>query len=197
MTDGAATAPSAGCLLAACVVASLHPDSGSVGTTAIDKRASSGAVRVKRTGLYADLQANRKYHGGLLQAVYAYAQEDAEYWQQQLGRTLHPGWFGENLRTSGIDISNAGVGERWRIGDEATGVVLEVTSPRTPCQTFARWVGGADERGWVKRFAAEARTGAYLKVVNTGVVAAGDAIRVISRIDSAPTVRELFTTNWP
>ena len=175
-------------LLAACVVNALLPDRGN-GATAIDKRPVAGPVKVGRYGLFADVQADRKHHGGLDQALYAYAQEDADYWQSELGRPLQAGWFGENLRVSGIDVNAARVGERWRIGST---VELEVMSPRTPCATFARWVGGADARGWVKRFSEEGRLGAYLRVIKTGPVAAGDEIEVLSVPEGAQTILELF-----
>src|SRR3954469_7202319 len=160
-------------LVAACVVHALRPDSGSKGVTAIDKRAVEGPVQVGRLGLRADVQANRKHHGGLDKAVYADSQEDGDFWQAKLGRPLPPGWFGENLRVEGLDATAARVGERWHIGK----VVLEATMPRTPCMTFARWVGGSDASGWVRRFGAAGRLGAYLRVVHTGPVAAGDAIQ--------------------
>ena len=161
-----------------CVVRALRDDSGPVGTTAIDKRAVDSPVRIRRLGLNADVQADRTYHGGVDQAVYAYADEDARFWSDQLGRELHPGWFGENLRVTGIDVSGSRPGDRWSVGNQ---VVLEVTLPREPCATFARWVGGADARGWVKRFARERRPGTYLRVLRTGVVAAGDPI-VVERV---------------
>src|SRR6187402_1081843 len=137
-------------LLAACVVSELRRDRGNIGVTAIDKRPVSHAVKVGRYGLYADVQADRKHHGGLDKALYAYGQNDAEFWERELGRELPYGWFGENLRVDGIDVNASPIGSRWRIGDT---VIVEVTMPRTPCGTFARWVGGDDERGWVKRFA--------------------------------------------
>ncbi len=176
-------------LLAVCTVHQLRPDASSVGVTAIDKRPVEGAVRVRPYGLHADVQADRKHHGGLDKALYAYAQEDAVHWERELGRALPPGWFGENLRTEGIDVNAALVGEQWRIGDT---VVVEVTMPRTPCQTFARWVGGDESRGWVKRFSAERRLGPYLRVVHSGSVRAGDAIEVISRPEGAPTILEIY-----
>ena len=176
-------------LIAACVVSNLRPDAGTVGITAIDKRPAIGAVKVGRLGLYADVQADRKNHGGADKAIYAYAQEDADFWSAELSRDLPPGWFGENLRVSGLDVSNARVGERWKIG--AT-VEIEVTMPRSPCATFARWVGGADQRGWVKRFGAEGRLGAYLRVIRTGTVCAGDEIKLLSAPADAPTILEVF-----
>jgi MOSC domain-containing protein YiiM len=175
-------------LLAACVVHALRPDSGSKGVTAIDKRAVDGPVQVGRLGLRADVQANRKHHGGLEKAVYAYSQEDAEFWAAELGRPLPPGWFGENLRIEGLDPTAARVGERWRIGS----VVFEATMPRTPCTTFARWVGGSAGSGWVRRFAAAGRLGGYFRVVHTGQVSAGDPIQVVGAPGGAPTLLEVF-----
>ncbi len=176
-------------LLAVCVVHGLRPDAGSVGVTAIDKRPVEGPVRIGSYGVYADVQADRKHHGGLDKALYAYAQEDAEFWADELGRPLPPGFFGENLRTEGIDVNAARIGEVWRIGER---VEVAVTMPRTPCQTFARWVGGDDEQGWVKRFSRERRLGPYLRVVSGGRVQAGDEIVVVSRPNGAPTILDVY-----
>jgi len=171
---------------AVCRVDRLLPDSGIIGVTAIDKRPVTGSVRVRPLGLRADVQANRKYHGGVDQAVYAYADEDAAYFADLLEREVPPGLFGENLRTSGIDVTGAVTGERWRIGDT---LVLEVTVPRTPCGTFARRMG-IDQ--WVKRFAVEGRPGAYFRVVKSGSVAAGDPVEVTYRPEHGVTIGEIF-----
>lgn len=178
-----------GRLVAVCAVHQLRPDEGTVGTTAIDKRAVDGSVKIGPYGVYADVQADRKHHGGLDKALYAYADDDAAHWATALDRDLAPGWFGENLRVEGIDVNGALVGEQWRIG--AT-VIVEVTMPRTPCQTFARWVGGDDERGWVKRFSDERRLGAYLRVVRKGKVQAGDEVVVVHRPEGAPTILDIY-----
>ncbi|WP_123518956.1 MOSC domain-containing protein [Frigoribacterium sp. PhB24] len=172
---------------AVCRVSSLRPDSGTIGVTAIDKRPVDGPVHVRPLGLRADVQADRKHHGGLDQAVYAFADEDASHFAELLGREVTPGLFGENLRTSGLDVTGAVIGERWAVGET---LVLEVTAPRVPCATFARRLG---EPQWVKRFMAEGRPGAYLKVVKSGPVESGDAVVVLSRPEHGPTIREVFT----
>lgn len=177
-------------LLAVCTVHQLRPDvGGTTGVTAIDKRAIEGEAKIGPYGVYADVQADRKHHGGLDKALYAYGAEDAAFWASELGRDLAPGWFGENLRVEGIDVNAALVGERWQIGSR---VVVEVTMPRTPCQTFARWVGGEDERGWVKRFSDARRLGAYLRVIEKGRVRAGDELRVIHRPVGAPSILDIY-----
>jgi MOSC domain-containing protein YiiM len=147
-------------------------------STAIDKRPVEGRVPLQRLGLAGDVQCDRKHHGGVHAAVYAYADEDAAWWAGELGREITPGLFGENLRTTGIDVTGAEIGERWQVGEPGEGVVLEVASPRLPCRTFADRMG---EPRWVKRFTQKNAPGAYLRVLNRGSIAAGDAVRVVHR----------------
>jgi MOSC domain-containing protein YiiM len=153
--------------------------------TGIDKKPLTGRVAVHPLGLEGDVQVNRKHHGGEGQAVYAYAQADADWWSAELGRELPPGRFGENLRTSGLDLRSALIGERWQIGT----ALFEVTAWRTPCANFARFWGVPD---LVKRFAAHGATGAYLRVLETGEIGAGDAVDVVSRPGHGITVERAF-----
>src|SRR5262249_34344339 len=85
-----------------------------------------GPKGVGGSGLQGDTIGDRKHHGGDDQAVYAYAREDLDWWQQHLGRELGPGAFGENLTTRGLDLTGALVGERWRVGDT---LLLEAACP--------------------------------------------------------------------
>jgi MOSC domain-containing protein YiiM len=176
-------------LLAVCRVYVLHPDAGTVGVTAIDKRPVEGRIKVRPLGLYADVQADRANHGGRDQAVYAYAQEDADFWSAELGREITPGLFGENLRTRGLDVNHAVIGERWRVGS----ALLEVTQPRVPCQTFGRRLG---EQRWVRRFTQANRTGAYLRVIENGEIGAGDAVDVVHTPVHGVTVSEWFAGRY-
>ena len=153
--------------------------------SAIDKRPVGGPVEVRRLGLDGDVQVERRHHGGPDQAVYAYAAADLEVWAARLGRTLPPGSFGENLTLSGLDVTQARIGERWRIGT----VLLEIGDVRTPCHTFQAWLG---EPGWIKRFRAEGRPGAYLRVLEEGTLQAGDPIEVVERRDHDLTVGLMF-----
>ena len=175
---------------AVCVVHEIVPNPGETpDVTAIDKRPQPGRLEVAELGLAGDTQVDRRYHGGPEQAVYAYADEDAAYWAGELGREITPGLFGENLRTSGLEVSRAEIGEVWRFGDGDDGVVLEVTAPRTPCRTFQKRM---DEERWVKRFTRAGRAGAYLRVVTPGTLGAGDAVRVEHRPGHGVTVADLL-----
>jgi MOSC domain-containing protein YiiM len=151
----------------------------------IDKQPVAGRVAVRELGLDGDVQVNRKYHGGEGQAVYAYAQEDADWWAAELDRELPPGRFGENLRTTGLDLTNAVLGERWRVGT----ALFEVTACRIPCANFERFWGVPQ---LVKRFTAHGASGAYLRVLETGEVGAGDAVDVVHRPDHGVTTGLLF-----
>jgi MOSC domain-containing protein YiiM len=174
-------------VLAVCRVHQLLPDEGSVGVTAIDKRPVDGPVRVHKLGLHGDIQASRIHHGGEDQALYAYSEADADYWVGELQRELPPGIFGENLRVAGIETTGAVIGERWRIGLD---VEVEVTSPRVPCATFQRRM---DEARWVKRFTEAGRVGAYLRVIKTGSVQAGDHIHRLFVPTHGVTIGQWFS----
>jgi MOSC domain-containing protein YiiM len=158
--------------------------SGRPNHTAIDKRRVAGRVFAGKLGLAGDEQADKANHGGPEQAIYAYAREDLDWWTEQTEREFGNGAFGENLTTSGLDISGAFIGEVWRIGDD---VVVQVTAPRIPCQVFATWT---EERHWVKRFAAARRPGAYLRVLSEGEVGTGDEIEVVSQPGVRVTIAE-------
>lgn len=162
-----------------------------VRSTGIDKRPQSGPVQVRPpgpkltglgSGLVGDYIGDVRNHGGDEQAVYAYAREDLDGWEERLGRSLPNGFFGENLTTCDLDVNGALLGERWRVGSE---VELVVTVPRIPCSTFRGWVG---ERGWLKTFTALAQPGAYLSVSQAGTIRSGDPIEVMSRPSHDVTV---------
>jgi len=175
---------------AVCLVHEIRPDpGGEVGRTAIDKRAADGPVDVGPLGLAGDRQCDLAHHGGRDQAVYAYADEDARWWADQLGRPIAPGLFGENLRTAGVDVSGAEIGERWQVGTGPAALLLEVTAPRIPCATFQRRMA---EPHWVKRFTEHRAPGTYLRVLTPGPVRAGDPLAVVHRPGHGVSVRDAF-----
>ncbi|BCJ38248.1 sulfurase [Actinocatenispora thailandica] len=164
-----------------------------VGVTGIDKRPVTGPVPVRApgprgaggSGLAGDTVCDLRFHGGDEQAVYAYAREDLDWWSRRLGRPLANGTFGDNLTTSGVPVTDAVIGERWRIGT----AVLQVCSMRIPCRTFAGWL---DEHGWMKTFTEQARPGAYLRVLVPGEIRAGDEVAVTDRPAHGVTAGVVF-----
>lgn len=158
---------------------------GSLKRSAIDKRPVDGPVRIGPLGLERDEIADTEHHGGVDQAVYVYAAEDLRSWAEDLGRELAPGQFGENLTTRGLDVQGSRLGDRWRVGT----AVLEVCDVRIPCSVFQ---GFLDEPQWVKRFTLRGVPGAYLRVVEPGVVTAGDQVDVVERRTHDLTVGKAF-----
>jgi MOSC domain-containing protein YiiM len=153
--------------------------------SAIWKSPVDGRIAVRAVNLAGDDQADRKAHGGPDKVVYAYAVEDARWWEQEIGRSLAYGEFGENLTTLGIEVNDALVGERWQIGT----VVLEVSEPRIPC-----WRLGVrmNDKMFPRYFAEAMRPGAYFRLVVEGDVGAGDEIRVVEKPDHDLTIRDVF-----
>ncbi|MET1003398.1 MAG: MOSC domain-containing protein [Acidimicrobiia bacterium] len=150
-------------------------------TTAIWKQPVSGRVRATGVNLDGDDQADRRVHGGPTKAIYAYATEDHAWWGEQLGVSLEPGTFGENLTIAGVDVSAVVVGERWRIGN----TTLRVTEPRIPCFKLGIRMGDAS---FVDRFADAARPGTYLAIEDPGEVGAGDVIERLHRPSHGVTI---------
>src|SRR4051812_27657174 len=142
--------------------------------TAIWKDPVHERLPLRGVNLLGDDQADRTVHGGPDKAVYAYGIEDTEWWEEELGRSLGPGAFGQNLTTRGLPVSGAVIGERWAVGS----ALLEVAQPRLPCFKLGVRMGDAQ---FPRRFAAAGRPGAYLRIVEEGDIGAGDAIEVVSR----------------
>ncbi len=165
--------------------ASLETPRGPV-QSAIVKRPVRGRVLFEGVNAAGDDQADREVHGGPDRSVYAYAAEDYAWWERELGRPLEPGTFGENLTTSGLDVNEALVGERWAIGEAE----LEVSVPRVPCFKLAARM--RDPR-FVKTFAGARRPGPYLRIARAGAIAEGDAITVTSRPAHGIRIIDVFT----
>lgn len=158
---------------------------GSEGRTGIDKRSVAGAIEFKNNGVVGDRVIDTNVHGGYEQAVYAYAREDAQWWEREINEEIPAGRFGENLTTEGIDVNAALVGEQWKIGS----VILEVSQPRIPCRVFA---GFWKRATLIKDFTQAGRPGTYLRIIQEGTAQAGDAIEVIFKPNHTISISDLF-----
>jgi MOSC domain-containing protein YiiM len=150
------------------------PHAGSTVMTGIFKDPVDGSVMLGPDGLEGDVQADRSVHGGPHLAAYVYSAGDYAWWAAELGRDLPPGTFGENLTVTGFPDTDVRVGDRFRLGS----ALVEATTPRTPC--FKLGIRMGDKR-FVARFHAEGRLGFYVRVVEPGEVAAGDAVERVAR----------------
>jgi MOSC domain-containing protein YiiM len=163
------------------------PRRGRMVKTGIWKFPVEGRVAVRGVNVDGDQQADLKVHGGEFQALYAYAREDYDWWAEELDQEMPPGTFGENLTVEGVDLTEAVVGEHWRIGS----TVLEVSLPRIPCFKLAHKMG---DPKFIKRFAQGRRPGCYLRIVEEGELGAGDEIEVADRPTHEVTIGLLNET---
>jgi len=153
-------------LVALCVsLPKFVPDRRGAIETGIFKTPAPGPLWLGRTHLDGDGQADLVNHGGVDKAAYAYPAVHYAAWNAELPY----GQFGENFTVEGLDEDTVHVGDRFRIG----GAEVEATQPRIPCFKLGIRMGSA---AFPKRFLQSERSGFYLRVVQEGLVAAGDPI---------------------
>ena len=156
--------------------------------TGICKYPVGDSARLDETGVRGDAIGDPEHHGGPDQAIYAYSADDYDWWANRADRDFPPGLFGENLTIRGMP-SDMNVGDRLLIGE----VVLEATSPRIPCSTFAARM---QDSGFGLRFRDAERPGIYFRVLNSGVISAGDAVTFVPDQSAAVSIVELFRFNY-
>jgi MOSC domain-containing protein YiiM len=155
-------------------IAPLGPDGV---PSAFVKHPVPAPVEVTTLGLAGDHQADLRVHGGPEKAVYGYALANYAAWRAeypQHSALLVPGGFGENLAIDGIRESDLCVGDVHAIGS----ALLQVCQPRQPCFKFALRF---DDTKLPKAMVRNGRAGWYYRVLRTGIIAVGDAIKVHDR----------------
>jgi len=154
-------------------------------TTAIFKHPVDGPRFVGRMNVEGDDQADRVAHGGEHRAVFVYQIESYRYWQQQLGRDdFSYGQFGENFTVEGLPDDEVCVGDRYRIGS----AVFEVTQPRVTCYRVGLRM---KEPRMPALLVSHRRPGFYLRVLEEGVVEAGQQIVKAAAGPEAMTVADI------
>jgi MOSC domain-containing protein YiiM len=153
--------------------------------TGIYKDPVEGRVRVRRTNLDGDRQADLSVHGGPEKAVYVYPSEHYPFWRRELELEDLP-WsaFGENLTTEGWWEDEVHVGDRFRIGTAE----FVVTQPRMPCFKLAVKF---DREDIIESFLESGRPGFYLAVTQEGELGAGDAMERIHEDENGVTVVDI------
>lgn len=155
--------------------------------TGIFKHAVSGGVMVDAEGLVGDAICNRKHHGGVDQAVYLEGSVSLDWWAKELGHPIEPGTFGENLVIEGLDNRQVAVGDRFVVDE----LILEVTSCRIPCATFAAKM---NDPKFVKRYTVAARPGIYCRVIQAGIVTTGMPVLYQAYAGARVTLPEMMET---
>ena len=149
------------------------------------KQPAAGPVAAGPLGLAGDEQADKRVHGGADKAVYAYPSEGYAAWIEDFparARTLTPGGMGENLVTAGLSEDELRIGDVLRIG----GALLQVTQPRQPCFKLGLY---HREPRMVRRMIETGRCGWYMRVLEPGLLAAGDRVEIVERQEKGWSIR--------
>lgn len=147
-------------------------------TSAIVKHQIPGPWTVSENGLVGDEQADRRHHGGPEKALHHYCADHYGDWARDLPAAVSvlesPPAFGENISTHGVTEADVCIGDIFRVGR----VTLQVSQGRQPCWKLNARFGVSD---MAYRVQSTGRTGWYYRVLESGVIAPGDALRLLDR----------------
>jgi MOSC domain-containing protein YiiM len=154
--------------------------------SAIAKTPVIGPAEVGFEGLLVDAQADRAVHGGADKALHHYPGDHYAAWVAEgyLPAGSKPAAFGENLSTLGLTEDDVCIGDVFRLGTAR----VQICQGRQPCWKLNAHRGRED---MAAAFQKTGRTGWYYRVLETGRVAAGDAMGLIERPCPQWTVLEV------
>ena len=161
---------------------------GTIVETGIFKFPVETSIFLGSEDVQGDAVIDRRYHGGIDKAVYAYSENHYEYWQK-----LYPdlewqyGMFGENLTITNLEETEIHVGDKFQLGE----VIIEVTKPREPCFKLGIRFG---TQSILKPFWNSTKSGVYFKILKTGNVSVGDDLILIEKAINAPTIAQVYET---
>lgn len=145
--------------------------------SAITKTAVLSPVRVEASGLQGDEQGDLLVHGGPDKAVHCYPWAHYPSWRDELPDCPlfeRPGAFGENFSIDGLTENEICIGDRWQVGT----AVFVISQGRQPCWKLNDRFGISN---MARRVQESLRAGWYLRVLDPGVVQAGDAMVLLER----------------
>lgn len=161
---------------------------GKIIETGIFKFPVEGAIFLGEQDVENDAVIDRRYHGGIEKAVYAYSENHYEYWKKLYPNlNWHYGMFGENLTISNLEETEIYVGSQYKLGE----TIIEVTKPREPCMKLGLVFG---TQKILKQFWNSTKSGIYFKVLQTGEVKAGDELILLKKVENKPSIAEVYET---
>jgi MOSC domain-containing protein YiiM len=140
--------------------------------TGMCKKPAKIPLKLTKLGFEGDGVGDVKHHGGTDKAVCVYAVENYRYWEKILQREMPHAAFGENFTVTDMKEEHICIGDIYRAGT----AVVQVSQPRQPCSTLAARYGRKD---FVKLVVDSGRTGFYLRVLEEGIVKAGDSLLLV------------------
>ena len=162
-----------------------HAWHGRIVRTGVWKEPVLGRRMVRRRNIDGDGQGDLQGHGGEQRAVLVYQLESYRHWERELGRPEFTfGHFGENFTVDGLCDRDVCIGDRYRIGD----ALLEVTQPRVTCYRLGIRM---EEPRMAALLVSHGRPGFYLRVLEEGLVGAGDEVVKVADGPERMTVAEI------
>lgn len=156
--------------------------------SAIGKTPVAGSRHVGFLGIAGDEQGDLTVHGGPDKAIHHYPRDHYPWWIERLGGhplLAAPGAFGENLSTRDMVEDAVCIGDRYRLGT----ALVEVSQGRKPCWKPAHRLG---RPALVAEIVRSSRSGWYYRVIEPGVVAVGDMLKLEARPCPDWTVARVF-----
>lgn len=143
--------------------------------SSIFREMEEGPVELTEQGLAGDQVADTDNHGlAGYQQLCCHSLDHYTYWNARLDMRLRPGNVGENWTLENADEAAICLNDSYRVGT----ATVQVSIPRVPCSKQARRVG---RKEWTKLTIDELRTGFYLRVIEPGIVQAGDGWELVER----------------
>lgn len=163
-----------------------HQWKNKIAETGIFKLPTNNPIFLGLEDVENDAVVDRKYHGGIDQAVYAYSANHYDYWKK-----LYPhlnfnfGMFGENLTITNLDETTINVGDVYQLGS----ALVEVTKPREPC---FKLIFRFQNEAIVQQFWDTNYCGVYFKVLQTGIVKNDDSLQLVKKTQNNPTIADVY-----
>jgi MOSC domain-containing protein YiiM len=163
-------------------------------TSSIGSRTeANGSVPLTSLGFAGDKVGDPTVHGGHDKAVHFYPVEHYAAWADDFRKSHaepHPhlqrlGGFGENIAAMGMTEDLVCIGDRFRIGS----ALVEISQGRQPCWKIDHHFG---VKGMTAGVIRTGRSGYYFRVIEEGVVTAGDMIEQVECARHGWTVERAF-----
>ncbi|KZL09453.1 6-N-hydroxylaminopurine resistance protein [Pseudovibrio axinellae] len=145
--------------------------------SAIGKSLAERPLQLTQTGFEGDEQADLTVHGGPEKALHHYSADHMSAWREEFpekAEFFQPGCFGENISSRGLDENNLCLGDVLTMGTAK----VQICQGRQPCWKLSLHT---DLPQMAARFQKTGRTGWYYRVIEAGMVQAGDTMSVIER----------------
>ena len=147
----------------------------------VDKAIFLGNEDVKN-----DHVIDRRYHGGLDKACYLFSKDHYTFWKERYPNLdWNWGMFGENLTISGLNESKLMIGDIFIVGE----TTVQIAQPRQPCFKLGVRFG---TQKMIKQFVESGQSGAYVRVLKSGVVLKDDQLILLESAKNSMSVKDIF-----